>query len=292
MIDPRDSGDVGFAFYRYDPSMGAAVIFILLFVGTTGYHIIQMFSSSTWFFIPFVIGGIFEIIGYIGRAMSSNQSPNWTLGPYIVQTLFLLLAPALLAASVYMFLGRIILVLRAENLALLKRKWLTKVFVTGDVLSFMLQGAGGGIQSSGNLESMKNGEHLIVVGLVVQILFFAFFLVTATHFYWKIKKYPMPRSCSPDIPWRKHLNILYLTSFLIMVRSIFRLIEYIQGNNGYLLHHEMYLYIFDSLLMFMVMVIFNIIHPQEIGRVLRSAADHEMSRLHDEEPPKPYERYP
>jgi hypothetical protein len=74
--------------------------------------------------------------------MSSNQTPNWTLGPYIVQTLFLLLAPALLAASVYMFLGRIILVLRAENLALLKRKWLTKVFVTGDVLSFMLQGAG------------------------------------------------------------------------------------------------------------------------------------------------------
>lgn len=243
--------------------------------------------------------------------MSSNQSPNWTLGPYIVQTLFLLLAPALLAASVYMFLGRIILVLKAENLALLKRKWLTKVFVTGDVLSFMLQGAGkrlllfriysigiicwfclgDGIQSSGNLESMKNGEHLIVVGLVVQILFFGFFLVTATHFYWKIKKYPMPRSCSPDIPWRRHLNILYLTSFLIMVRSIFRLIEYIQGNNGYILHHEMYLYVFDALLMFMVMVIFNIIHPQEIGRLLRSAPDHEMSRLQDEQPPKPYERY-
>lgn len=69
--------------------------------------------------------------------MSSTQTPNWTLGPYIIQTLFLLLAPALLAASVYMFLGRISLVLEAENSALLKRKWLTNVFVTGDVLSFM-----------------------------------------------------------------------------------------------------------------------------------------------------------
>lgn len=58
MLDPRDSGDVGFAFYRYDPSMGAAVIFILLFIGRTGYHIVQMYSTSTWFFIPFVIGGI------------------------------------------------------------------------------------------------------------------------------------------------------------------------------------------------------------------------------------------
>lgn len=83
-----------------------------------------------------------EIIGYIGRAMSSKQSPNWTLGPYIVQTLFLLLAPALLAASIYMLLGRIILVLQAETHALLKKKWLTKIFVTGDVLSFLLQGAG------------------------------------------------------------------------------------------------------------------------------------------------------
>ena len=83
-----------------------------------------------------------EIIGYIGRALSSNESPNWTLGPYLIQTLFLLLAPALLAASVYMLLGRIILILRAESHAILSKKWLTKIFVTGDVLSFVLQGAG------------------------------------------------------------------------------------------------------------------------------------------------------
>jgi hypothetical protein len=83
-----------------------------------------------------------EIIGYIGRAMSSKQTPDWTLGPYVVQTLCLLLAPALLAASVYMLLGRIILLLQAESHALLRRKWLTKIFVTGDVLSFLLQGAG------------------------------------------------------------------------------------------------------------------------------------------------------
>lgn len=83
-----------------------------------------------------------EIIGYIGRAMSSKETPDWTLGPYIVQMLFLLLAPALLAASVYMLLGRIILLLQAESHALLGRKWLTKIFVTGDVLSFLLQGAG------------------------------------------------------------------------------------------------------------------------------------------------------
>lgn len=96
----------------------------------------------TTFALIHELTGAVEIVGYIGRAASSKQSPNWTLGPYIVQTLCLLLAPALLAASIYMLLGRIILVLQAESHAILKKKWLTKVFVTGDVLSFLLQGAG------------------------------------------------------------------------------------------------------------------------------------------------------
>jgi hypothetical protein len=124
---------------------------------------------------------------------------------------------------------------------------------------------------------MKTGEHIIVGGLVIQILFFAFFILTATHFDWKLKKYPIPRACSPDIPWRKHLNVLYMTSCLIMIRSMFRLIEYIQGNNGYLLHHELYLYIFDSLLMFLTMVTFNVVHPQEIGQLLRRPTRYEMT---------------
>jgi hypothetical protein len=47
-----------FAFYRYNPSMGGAVLFTLLFMGTTFYHIFQMFKTRTWFFIPFVIGGL------------------------------------------------------------------------------------------------------------------------------------------------------------------------------------------------------------------------------------------
>jgi RTA1 like protein len=85
---------------------------------------------------------IVEWVGYIGRALSSQQSPNWTLGPYILQTLLLLVAPALFAASIYMILGRIIFLVDAEHLAFLKRKWLTKFFVCGDILSFTVQAAG------------------------------------------------------------------------------------------------------------------------------------------------------
>ncbi|KXG52381.1 RTA-like protein [Penicillium griseofulvum] len=288
----RSDDEPIFAFYRYNPSMGGAVLFTILFIGTTFYHIFQLFKTRTWFFIPFVIGGLFEIVGYIGRAASSKQSPDWTLGPYIVQTLCLLLAPALLAASIYMLLGRIILVLQAESHAILKKKWLTKVFVTGDVLSFILQGAGGGIQSSGSLDGLKTGERIIIVGLFVQIIFFGFFVVVAVLFDLKLRKYPIPRSASGEIPWRKHLNILYATSLLILVRSVFRLAEYIQGNHGYLLHHEVYLYVFDSLLIFIAMVVFNVVHPYEITRLLSGISDYELTGNPEERIVKPYGAYP
>ena len=137
-----DSGDYDFKYYRYNPSLVAAIIFIVLFTLTTSFHLYQLIRTRTWYFIPLVVGGFFEWIGYIGRALSSQQSPNWTLGPYIIQTLFLLVAPALLAASIYMELGRIILLADGEDHAIIKKKWLTKIFVFGDVISFLMQSAG------------------------------------------------------------------------------------------------------------------------------------------------------
>jgi hypothetical protein len=46
-----------------------------------------------------------------------------------------------------------------------------------------------------------------------------------------------------------------------MVRSIFRVAEYAMGGEGYLLQNEWPLYIFDSLLMFAVMVVYYLWYP-------------------------------
>jgi hypothetical protein len=83
-----------------------------------------------------------ETIGYIGRAVNSQQSPDWTLSAYIVQSVLLLVAPALFAASIYMELGRIIRLTDGEIHSVIRTKWLTKVFVFGDVFSFLMQSSG------------------------------------------------------------------------------------------------------------------------------------------------------
>jgi hypothetical protein len=67
-----------------------------------------------------------------------------------------------------------------------------------------------------------------------------------------------------DRPWQKHLLVLYFVSSLIMVRSVVRVIEYIQGNSGFILSHEAFLYIFDGFLMLTAIATFNIYHPSEL----------------------------
>lgn len=47
-----------------------------------------------------------------------------------------------MAASIYMILGRIIMLTDGESHALIKRRFLTKVFVSGDVLSLLMQSSG------------------------------------------------------------------------------------------------------------------------------------------------------
>jgi uncharacterized membrane protein len=65
--------------------------------------------------------------------------------------------------------------------------------------------------------------------------------------------------------------MLYTVSALIMVRSIFRAVEYLMGADGYPLTHEWTLYLFDSLLMILVTVVFYLRYPSELQRVKEDA---------------------
>jgi hypothetical protein len=151
--------------------------------------------------------------------------------------------------------------------------------------------------AGGTLDSMELGEKIIIGGLFVQLVFFALFVCVAGDFHRRlIKDTPIKKRYTPgalfrkgrhnridsskipitevlsreavhELPWKRHLYVLYAASALILVRSIFRVIEYIQGNAGYLLSHEAYLYIFDATLMFLVMLLFNWVHPSEVTRL-------------------------
>ncbi|KAK3616474.1 hypothetical protein LTR56_024723 [Elasticomyces elasticus] len=243
-----------FKLYRYNPSLGAAIAATLIFAVLTSVHLWLLVKAKTRYFVPFLIGGIFQTLGYAGRIWSHFDQD--ALGGFIMQAILILVAPALFAASIYMILGRLIRVLHAEHLSLIPIKWITRIFVTGDVIAFTLQAAGGGTQSGGSLEMYDLGEKIIIAGLFIQIIVFGFFVATSARFHTRIVKSPTSVSANGRIAWTRHLYVLYATSALILVRSIFRVVEYLQGNDGYLISHEVFIYVMDALLMAAVMAAF------------------------------------
>lgn len=203
-----------------------------------------------------------ELIGYAGRIWSHYDTTS--IGGFVIQAILILVAPALFVASIYMILGRLIRTLHAEELSLIPIAWVTRVFVISDVISFSLQAGGGGIQAAGTLELFHIGEKIIIAGLFVQIVVFGFFMVTAVIFQYRFARSAIFASAPAPVNWKRHLNVLYTVSALILVRSIFRVIEYLQGNDGYLISHEVFLYVFDALLMTAVMIIFFVWYIDDI----------------------------
>ncbi|KAJ4060505.1 hypothetical protein NW761_002551 [Fusarium oxysporum] len=257
-----------FYLWSYVPSIPAAVIFIILFLVLSAAHTWKMIHNRLWFCIPFVIGGFLEVIGFIGRAMANKETDK--LGPYIIQSVFLLIPPSLFAASIYMTLGRIMRGLgpKGESCSIVRVKWLTTLFVVGDVFSFLVQSSGAGMMAAGDDPTM--GENIVIGGLVIQVLFFGLFVVAAVIFQLRYRKIGShwravgSSNTASVFDWERMLMMLYATSALILIRCFFRIVEYVMGADAYPLKNEWTLYIFDALLMAAVMVIFYIWYPSRV----------------------------
>ena len=127
--------------------------------------------------------------------------------------------------------------------------------------------------ASGTISAMTTGEHITIGGLAVQLVFFSVFIVASTIFHYRIRQNSTEKSSKEltrssrvqhRTSWEIVMTGLYVASILILVRSIFRLIEYAQGNSGYLISHEAFLYVFDSMLMFFTMVAMSVFHPSRV----------------------------
>ncbi|KAL8950314.1 MAG: hypothetical protein Q9222_003637 [Ikaeria aurantiellina] len=249
--------------YRYTPSIAAAAVAIVVFAILTFLHLYRMIKTKLWFCLPFTVGGIststVELVGYIGRALGHNNPTS--LGTYIIQSVLILVAPALFAASIYMTLGRLIRATQAESYSVVRVNWLTKCFVLGDVFTFFVQGGGGGIMASTDPDKVKMGQNIILAGLFLQILIFGLFILVSIIFHLRLRKQPTRQSYAPELKWQKMLIVLYAVSAIIMVRNIFRVVEYIGGRDGPLLRVEWPSYVFDALLMAATMAVWFLGYP-------------------------------
>lgn len=124
-------------------------------------------------------------------------------------------------------------------------------------------------------DDVKLGENIIIGGLFIQILFFGFFMIVAVVFHRRISNRPTRGALMIVSPWQQLIYALYLSSGLIMIRSVYRVAEYVTGSEGVLMSKEFYLYCFDALPMLLVAFSYNYFHP---GRVInKDSQDRRLS---------------
>ncbi|MCJ1311302.1 hypothetical protein MMC25_004973 [Agyrium rufum] len=274
-------------YYKYTPSEATALVAFALFLLTCLLHTWQYARTKTWFFTALLIGAYsclrdfvadlcppkpaVEWIGYIARYFSAKQNPNYTLGPFIVQILGPLLGPTLFLASIYMWTGRVMIATKSENYSIVRQSFLTKIFVTGDVVAFLTQALGGSLETSNTVNTLKIGKDIVLAGLAIQIFNLFAFMCVALVFTLRLRRQPTLLSTPEGSPlrWQKSMLVIGIASLLILIRSVYRMVEYGEGINGWLDRHEWTFYVFDSLLMFVVLVLFNVVHPSEVKAAIR-----------------------
>ncbi|KAF7916245.1 uncharacterized protein EAE98_010830 [Botrytis deweyae] len=260
--------------WLYVPNIAAASIFALLFAVMMILLSWRMYKTRSWFCGYFIAGCLMEFVGYCARAAAANHTDR--IGPYVIQNMFILVAPTLFAATTYMCLGRLIRLVGGEEYSIVNPRKMTAVFVTGDLISFMLQGGSAypSILSQTYPLWAKITKAMIIGGLAIQVVCFSLFALSAIIFHKRIRRYPTARSCANDVNWLQSLYMLYCLSLLIFIRSVFRLVEYSLGKTA--LSSEWTLYIFDTVPMFLVTVFFFFRYP---GNLASKAKDWEGLEL-------------
>ncbi|KAF3041892.1 hypothetical protein E8E12_005220 [Didymella heteroderae] len=158
--------------WKYVPNLTAAIAFAILFLILTIIHGLMIWQTRLWFCLPFLLGGTFEVVGYIARAIAYMSTGDMV--PFIVQAVFLLLPPVLFAATLYMVYARVVRSVQGQRFSIITPRWTTRIFMIGDWLCLNIQSGGAGLTPRAHLAHI--GDAIIIAGLGLQVLIFAAFL--------------------------------------------------------------------------------------------------------------------
>lgn len=171
-------------------------------------------------------------------------------------------APAFFAAGIYIILGRLIRTF-GSHVSPIKPNTYLYIFCTVDLISLVVQAVGGGAAATAfektPPENSETGTHIMVAGILFQLASIIFSLLFT---YVIIKAL---RSRGEILKQKKIQYVIAATAFSVLVlviRSIYRTIELLQGWNGYLINTERYFIALDGTMMILFVGVFNFVQPR------------------------------
>lgn len=215
--------------YGFLPSYPAAWTAMALFAAVGLVALIRTVwrTPRCWWMYLLPITCLLEALGYWLRIVNAEQLTMST----VIATIVLLLIPPIIGAVVdYEVMGWM---LERANTKLfcLKPKWVAWFFLTGDILSFVIQCGAAGLLTSKDSAAQDTGSKIVLTGLVLQFLIFLFFAYSAIKL-WKmpvfaVRRDPATGATQELVPHTKLIFVTLLTTVgLLLLRNVFRLYEY------------------------------------------------------------------
>ncbi|KAI0710518.1 RTA1-domain-containing protein [Earliella scabrosa] len=254
--------------YGYIPTEWICILFVVLFALSCLIHIGQAIYTCLWWLIgTAALAGVFEIVGWSGRLWSSTEPRAIT--PFLMQITTTILAPTPLIAANFIILGQIITRL-GQQYSRLSAKWYTIIFLTCDIVALVVQAVGG---ARASIALQKNndpepGGHIMLGGIVFQLVAVCIYLCLAVEFLLRYHRdRPVRRvsyaTKSSVLTRGIKLMILALAldGLFILIRSIYRTIELIDGWTGPIISNEVYFNVLDAAMIVLAMFTLNFLHP-------------------------------
>ncbi|KAB2580334.1 Sphingoid long-chain base transporter RSB1 [Lasiodiplodia theobromae] len=267
-----DTCPLSLSYWAYRPSLVANGIFLGIFALSLLLFLCQGILSKRFlgFTIAMVSGNILEVLGYVGRVMS-YYNPFKEDG-FLMQIVCLTIAPAFLAAGIYFCLSRIVMTFGAEN-SRIKPLSYPRIFIPCDVISLLLQAAGGGLasaQSHANKDP-TTGNNIMIAGLAFQVATLFVFIVLATDF--SIRTFTRVRRLGKEALDQRHeqlrnswafkgfLVALAFATLCIFTRSVYRVAELSEGWTGHLIETQKYFIGLEGAVVGAAVLSLNAFHP-------------------------------
>ncbi|ENH67238.1 Protein RTM1 [Fusarium oxysporum f. sp. cubense race 1] len=264
------------SYYLYNPSKPLAGVVAGLYGVSFCITLWQIIRKKAWVWLFMLLAIAMEVIGYAARAVSATKPTE--KGPYVLQFTLVILPPVLMAGVIYVIFARIVFWVVPPESRTLRFLWvparfITLLFVGFDIISLLLQLVAavliaGTDPTDPDAKSKLNlGKTLGLVGVSTQIAGFGLFTVSAIRFHFAARR------LSPDFAkdnqekhgivkkWQTLLIVVNVSCLLILVRSIYREIDFAGGKDGTTHQKEWYLYVFDTLPILLVVFLYNVFFP-------------------------------
>lgn len=137
------------------------------------------------------------------------------------------------------------------------------MFITIDIISLAIQAAGGGKAAAGFSKGTdtKVGTNIMVAGIIFQMVSLIVFEVLFCIVTFR---------ALPQIRASRQLSLLSgattISVACILVRSVYRTIELLQGWRGYLITRERYFIALDGAMILVSLLVYNFLNPAELLR--------------------------